>query len=69
VIVGIIVIPAFRSAVSGVAIGTLGLAVLYTSTTTGLLVLLSYLSVYQKGIISLIKSAFARTAGRYVFIE
>jgi hypothetical protein len=67
--VGIIVIPALRRAVSGSVIGTLGLAGLYTSVTTGFFVLPSYLRVYQNGIISLIKSAFDRTAGKYVFIE
>ena len=69
VIVGIMRIPAALSAVSGVEIGTLGLADAYKSATTAIFLFLLYLSVYQNGITSFIKSALFRVAGSEVFIE
>ena len=67
--VGIIINPAFRIAVSGTEIGTLGFAGAYKSVTTGSFFAPLNLSVYQKGITSRTMSALAIAAGSALFIE
>ncbi|CAB4761851.1 unannotated protein [freshwater metagenome] len=69
VIVGMIVNPALRMAVSGTEIGTLGFAGAYKFVTTASFFAPLNLSWYQNGITSRIRSAFAIAAGRAVFIE
>ena len=60
---------AFRIAASGTEIGTLGLAGAYKSKMLDFLVLVEYLSVYQNGITSLMRSVLFSAAGSAVFME
>ena len=69
VIVGMICKFAARIAASGTEIGTLGLAGAYKSVMLDCLVLVEYLSVYQKGITSLMRSVLFSAAGSAVFME
>jgi hypothetical protein len=67
--VGIICKFALRIAASGTAIGTLGLAGAYKSRILDFFVWAEYLSVYQKGITSLMRSVLFNAAGSAVFME
>ena len=69
VIVGIICKFALRIAASGTDIGTLGLAGAYKSKILDFLVVVEYLSVYQKGITSFMRSVLLSAAGSEVFME
>ena len=69
VIVGMICRFALRIAASGTEIGTLGLAGVYKSVMLDCLVLVEYLSVYQNGITSLMRSVLFSAAGSAVFME